>query len=234
LANYNQGSRREIERLIADGKVFLKKQVVLSPITFVNTNDEININGKKVNFLKKKEVLKFYKPKNIICSKKKQDNRKIIYEIINNKYKNFIFVGRLDFNSEGLMLLTNSSDLCRSLELPKNNFERKYEVRVYGDFDIDKLKKMSSGTNINNIIYKPFQFKITSKVKKNTNLLMTLYEGKKNEIRKIFKKINLQVNKLKRISYGPFKINKLLPGQLETATQGEIEKYENHIRYQKR
>jgi len=234
LANYNQGSRREIERLIAKKKVFLNKKVVTSPITFVDIKDDITINNKKIIFSKKNELFKFYKPKNIICSKKKQDERKIIYEVINKKYQNFIFIGRLDFNSEGLILLTNSSDISRNLELPKNNFEREYEVRVYGDFNIEKLKKLSKGGRINKKIYKPFYFKINSKIKKNTNLLMVLKEGKKNEIREIFKKINLQVNKLKRISYGPFKLNKLSPGKLEIVTQAELEKYENHIRYQKR
>jgi len=118
--------------------------------------------------------------------------------------------------------------------LPKNNFEREYKVRVYGDFNVEKLKKLSKGGRINKKIYKPFYFKVYSKIKKNTNLLMTLKEGKKNEIREIFKKINLQVNKLKRISYGPFKLNKLLPGKLEIVTQAELEKYENYIRHQKR
>lgn len=234
LANYNQGSRREIERLIEKKKIFLNKKVVTSPITFADTKDEIIINNKKVIFSKKTKLLKFYKPKNIICSKKKQDKRRVIYELINNKYQNFIFVGRLDFNSEGLILLTNSSDISRNLELPKNNFERKYEVRVYGNFEFEKLKKISKGAEINKKIYKPFEFKINSKIKKNTNLIMTLREGKKNEIREIFKKINLQVNKLKRISYGPFKLKKLLPGKLETVTEIELEKYENHIRQKKR
>lgn len=234
LANYNQGSRREIERLIKNKKIFLNKKIVSSPITFVDIKDEIIVNNKKVIFLKKTEILKFYKPKNIICSKKKQDERKIIYEIIDKKYKNFIFAGRLDYNSEGLILLSNSSKICRNLELPKNNFQRKYQVRVYGDFDINKLKKLSGGVNAGKKKYKPFKFQITSNIKKNTNLIMILKEGKKNEIREIFKKIDLQVNKLKRIAYGPFKINKLLPGKLELATQAELDKYEDHIRYQKR
>ena len=234
LANYNQGSRREIERLITNKKIFLNKKIVSSPVTFVDIKDEIIVNHKKVIFLKKTEILKFYKQKNIICSKKKKDERKIIYEIIDKKYKNFIFAGRLDYNSEGLILLSNSSKICRNLELPKNNFERKYQVRVYGDFDINKLKKLSGGVNAGKKKYKPFKFQITSNIKKNTNLIMILKEGKKNEIREIFKKIDLQVNKLKRIAYGPFKINKLLPGKLELATQAELEKYEDHIRYQKR
>ena len=179
LANYNQGSRREIERLITNKKIFLNKKIVSSPVTFVDIKDEIIVNNKKVIFLKKTEILKFYKPKNIICSKKKQDERKIIYEIIDKKYKNFIFAGRLDYNSEGLILLSNSSKICRNLELPKNNFERKYQVRVYGDFEINKLKKLSGGVNAGKKKYKPFKFQITSNIKKNTNLIMILKEGKK-------------------------------------------------------
>ncbi len=234
LANYNQGSRREIEKLIKNKQIFLNKELVTTPVTFADINDEIIINNKKVIFLKEKKIFKFYKPKNIICSKKKQDNRKIIYEIISDKYKNFIFSGRLDFNSEGLILLTNSSFFSRGLELPENKFQRKYEIRVYGDFNLHRLKNLSKGVRINGKSYKPFKFKVTSKIKKNTNLEVVLTEGKKNEIRKIFKNINLQVNKLKRIAYGPFRLNKLLPGKLETATKMEIEKYENYIRSQKR
>lgn len=146
LANYNYGSRREIENLISNKKIKLNNKIILTPVTFANEEDKISINGKKVFFKKKISILKFYKPKDIICSKNKQDKRKIIYEILNAKYKNFIFAGRLDFKSEGLIILTNDSSLTRNLELPKNKFERKYEVRVFGDFNIEKLKLKSKGT----------------------------------------------------------------------------------------
>lgn len=234
LANYNQGSRREIERLINDKKIYLNSKLVTTPATFASTNDEVLINNKKIEFIKKIQVLKFYKPKDIICSKSKQDNRKIIYEIIKPKYKNFIFAGRLDFRSEGLIILTNSSSITRDLELPINKFDRKYEVRVYGELQLDKLKKISKGITINKIIYQPFKFKIKSQIKKNTNIEMTLKEGKKNEIREILKKINLQVNRLKRVSYGPFKLNNMRPGNLQNASENEIKKYENYIRSKKR
>lgn len=234
LSNFNHGSRREIERLINNNKIYLNKKLVTTPVTFASSNDEIFIDGKKVIFNKKIEILKFYKPKDIICSKKKQDNRKIIYEIIKPEYKNYIFAGRLDFKSEGLIILTNSSLITRNLELPENKFDRKYEVRVFGEFYLNKLKKISMGTKIEGILYKPFKFKIKSKIKKNTFLEIVLQEGKKNEIRKIFKQINLQVNKLKRISYGPFFLNKMQPGDIIKVTNKEIKIYENHIRHQKR
>jgi len=230
LANYNYGSRREIENLISNKKIKLNNKIILTPVTFANEEDKITINGKKVFFKKKISILKLYKPKDVICSKNKQDKRKIIYEILNAKYKNFIFAGRLDFKSEGLIILTNDSSLTRNLELPKNKFERKYEVRVFGDFNIEKLKLKSKGTEINGIKYKPFDFTIKSKIRKNTLIEMNLREGKKNEIREIFKSLDLQVNKLKRIKFGPFALDKMLPGEIKKASDLEIKKYENYIR----
>lgn len=234
LSNYNQGSRREIERLISNNKIYLNQKLVTTPVTFASIKDEILIEGKKINFIKKTEVLKFYKPVDIICSKNKQDSRKIIYEIIPSKYKNYIFAGRLDFKSEGLIILTNSSLITRNLELPINNFERRYEVRVFGEFNLDKLKKISFGKKIKGIFYKPFKFIIKSKIKKNTHLEIILREGKKNEIREIFKEMNLQVNKLKRISYGPFLISNIKPGEIRKVTKIEMNRYENYIRHKKR
>jgi len=233
LANYNQGSRREIEKFIYDRKVFLNGKLVISPITFASINDKITINGKKIKFLKDVKVFKFFKPKNIICSKNKQDERKIIYELVKPKFKNFIFAGRLDYKSEGLIILTNSSSICRNLELPINKFERVYEVRVYGEFKLNLINKLSLGTTINKIKYRSFKFKITSAIKKNTNLIINLHEGKKNEIREIFKSVNLQVNKLKRIAYGPFKLNNMQPGSIEEVSKLELKKYENYIRDKK-
>jgi len=230
LANYNYGSRREIEKLITEKKILLNDKLVNSPATFADTNDKILINGKKIIFFKKQQIYKFYKPQKIICSKAKQDTRSIIYEILPEKFKNFIFAGRLDFLSEGLIIVTNSSEISRNLELPKNKFSRIYVVRVYGNFDLDTLRAKSKGTVINKIKYKPFVFKVKSQIKKNTILEIELKEGKKNEIREIFKSMNLQVNKLKRIVYGPFKLEKMKPGEIQIANKKEIQQYENYIR----
>ncbi len=201
--------------------------MVNSPATFANKRDKILINGKKIIFFKKQQVYKFYKPQKIICSKAKQDTRSIIYEILPKKFKNFIFAGRLDFLSEGLIIITNSSEISRNLELPKNKFSRIYIVRVYGNLDLDMLRIKSKGTIINKIKYKPFTFTIKSQIKKNTILEIELKEGKKNEIREIFKSMKLQVNKLKRIAYGPFKLEKMKPGEIQIA---KIKKKLNNMR----
>ena len=230
LANYNCGSRREIERLILKNKIRVNGKTILSPLCFVDKNDEIYIDSKKISFQKKIEILKLYKPINYICSKRKQDKRKIIYELISTKYKNYIFAGRLDINSEGLIILTNSSKVTQNLENPKNKFKRTYHVKVYGDLNLKKLKEKSKGFIYKNIRYKSFNYKILGDVKRNTWIELDLFEGKKNEIRQIFRSINLAVNKLKRISYGPFRLDKLNPAQINIASAKEISFYESHIR----
>ncbi len=231
LANYNFGSRREIEKLILEKKIIVNNQTINNPVIFASENDEIFINKRKISFFQKKdEIYKFYKPQKIICSKSKQDHRSIIYEILPKKFKNFIFAGRLDFLSEGLIIITNSSKIARNLELPQNQVPRIYVIRAYGNLNLDMLQKRSKGTVFNKIKYQPFLFRIKSRLKKNTILEITLREGKKNEIREIFKSMDLQINKLKRIKHGPFHLGKMKPGEIKIANQSEVEQYENYFR----
>ena len=148
LSSYNVGSRREVEKMIEEGRVHLNGVKLSSPVHFVNEKDSIKVDGKLVVFKKYKQIYKFYKPQGYICSKQKQDDRAVVYEILPKQFKNFIFAGRLDINSEGLLIVTNSGEISRSLELPKNEFIRKYKVRVYGILDEKKLKTLSQGTTI--------------------------------------------------------------------------------------
>ena len=115
LSYYNECSRREIEKLINQKKIYLNNHLVQSPVTFANEEDRIIVNDKIVVFKKEVEVFKFYKPYEVICSKNKQDNKKIIYEILDEKFKNFIFAGRLDFKSLVLDRINRPSDLKSSL-----------------------------------------------------------------------------------------------------------------------
>ena len=169
--------------------------------------------GNIKTFSKKNELLKFYKPKNIICSKKKQDERKIIYEVINKKYQNFIFVGRLDFNSEGLILLTNSSDISRNLELPKNKFERVYTVKIRGHLTNSNLTDIERGVSLEGLNYKPIVARVLESKKSYSWIEMVLTEGKNREIRKILASFNLTVVRLIRNSFGPFKLDNLQTGE---------------------
>jgi len=230
LASYNVGSRREVEKMIQEGRISLNGQKINSPVHFVNQRDSIKLDGKLVIYKKFTQIYKYYKPVDCICSKNKQDDRKIVYDILPKKFKNFIFAGRLDVNSEGLLIITNSGDITRKLELPQNEFSRKYRVRVYGYCDEKKIEELSKGKIINGIKYKPFTYKIFDKNKKNFWIELCLHEGKNREIRELMRSINLQVNKLVRVEFGPFKLGDLKSGDIKLAEKKEIEEYESYIR----
>ena len=230
LSSYNIGSRREVEKMIAEGRIQLNGTKLTSPVHFVDEKDSIKVDGKLVLLKKNKQIYKFYKPQGYICSKQKQDDRGIVYEILPKKFKNFIFAGRLDINSEGLLIITNSGEIARNLELPKNEFIRKYKVRVYGILNENRLKNLSQGTTIDEINYKPFKYKIFNKDKKNFWLEIELKEGKNREIRELMRNINLRVNKLIRLEFGPFKLGTLKAGEIKIADNKEIKEYENYIR----
>ena len=230
LASFGVGSRREIEKMILDGRITLNGEKINSPIHFVNNRDAIKVDNKLIIFKKFIQIYKFYKPIDCICSKNKQDNRKIVYEILPKKFKNFIFAGRLDLNSEGLLIVTNTGDISRNLELPQNKFTRKYKVRVYGKLDENKIEELSKGKKINEIQYKPFKYKILRNNTKNFWIEIHLIEGKNREIRELMRSINLQVNKLIRFEFGPFKLGNLKPGEIRMADKSEIKDYENYFR----
>ena len=229
LASYNLGSRREIEKMILEGRIQLNGKVINNPLYFVDKKDSIKLDNKLIIFKKYTQVYKFYKPIDCICSKNKQDERKIIYDFLPKKFKNFIFAGRLDVNSEGLLIITNSGDITRNLELPRNKITRKYKVRVYGDCDEKRIEELSNGKKINGIQYKPFRYKIFKNNKKNFWIELMLQEGKNREIRELMRSINLQVNKLIRLEFGPFKLANLKIGDIVLAEKKEIQEYENYF-----
>ena len=230
LSNKGYGSRREIEQLIQKKRIIVNKEIISSPITFVNNEDEIIINNKKIDIKKKLEVWKFYKPLNYITSRNKQDDRPIIYDLLPFNLKKIKTVGRLDINSEGLLLLTDDGEIIRNLELPKNKFIRKYKIRVYGYIDEASLDRISKGVKINSIQYAPFEYKLLKKGNANSWLEFNMREGKNNEIRNLCAAANLKVNRLIRLEYGPFKLKNLLAGKLEKAEEREMRLYEDHIR----
>jgi 23S rRNA pseudouridine2605 synthase len=226
LSSKGYGSRREIEQLIQKNKIIVNKEIISSPITFVNNEDEIVLNNKKINLEKKLEVWKFYKPLNYITSRNKQDDS----SLLPFNLKKIKTVGRLDINSEGLLLLTDDGEIIRNLELPKNKFIRKYKIRVYGYIDENSLNRISKGIKINNIQYAPFEYKFLKKGNANSWIEFHMREGKNNEIRNLCAAVNLKVNRLIRLEYGPFKLKNLLAGKVEKAEEKEMRLYEDHIR----
>ena len=149
-----------------------------------------------------------------VTTKDIQERPNIFDEIKLKVNKRLISIGRLDFNSEGLLLLTNNGDFARKLELPQNKFQRTYKVRIFGTIDNKIKDQLKNGIIVNSIKYKPIELQLEEEKGKNRWLTMRLYEGKNREIRKIMEHFNCTVNRLIRISYGPFNLKDLKPGQL--------------------
>ena len=230
IANCGYCSRREAEKLIEKGVVKLNSKIVKTAATLIEHNDKVEVNGKVILPLKDEKILLFHKPVGVICTKKDERGRKTIYDLLPKEYSNFHYIGRLDLNSEGLLLLTNSSEIKRYYELPKNNIKRIYKVRVYGylnekvlDSSEKRIKikdpKTGKSTTYKAKIELDDSNPKTNSNSKNTWLKFTLKEGKNREIRKICEHFDLQVSRLIRISFGEYELGNLkLEGFKEITT----------------
>jgi len=207
-------SRRDAEKLIVKNKVKLNYYICNNPATNVSINDKIIINNKIIKINNKIRIWLVYKPIGIITSSKDYRGRKTIFEIIPKSLSKIISVGRLDINSEGLIIMTNNGDLARYFELPKSEFKRIYKVRVQGKVDSVSLAKLSKGITIEGTKYKAIRAKLEKQMNSNAWIIMELKEGKNREIRKICKHLGWRVNKLIRIQFGQFNIGKLKPGEI--------------------
>ena len=215
IANAGFCSRREAEKLIEDKIVKINNKLCLHPSDTVNKYDIITI-GKKI--IKPDETVrlwKIYKPIKYICSTKDERNRKKIFDLVPKEFPRMISVGRLDFMSEGLLLLTNNGDCSRNLELPAKGYERVYRVCIRGQIETKYLERINKGIKIDNIIYKKIKIKIDKTNKNYTWLIVKLKEGKNREIRNICKYFSWKIVKLIRIQYGPYKLGSLKEGLIE-------------------
>lgn len=218
LADLGICSRREADALIKSGNVFVNSKKISELGTKVSADDVITVNEKifKLSKSPQKKLWIFYKPVGLITTHKDERNRQTVFDFLKSKIKErVISVGRLDLNSEGLLLITNDSDFAKYAESPKTGFERKYKVRVFGEIDEKMISELANGVTIDGIKYKPMLVnKLRESNGKNTWLECTLHEGKNREIRKLFEKFGLSVNRLIRFKYGPYELQNLKPGEV--------------------
>lgn len=217
-------SRRKAEELIALGQVKVNNQLITSPATLVADNDEIEISGKPIErSLTKPRMWIYHKPAGLVTTHSDPQGRPTVFQQLSDLPR-VISVGRLDLNSEGLLLLTNNGDLARTFELPSSKIERIYKVRAFGDiFAISKLK---FPVVIDEISYNPKYIELIEKAGgKNNWFEVALTEGKNREIRKIFEYCGLQVNRLIRIAYGPFFLKQLKVGKYEELAFEKFQKF---------
>ena len=206
-------SRRQAEEYILQKRVTVNGEIVESPAFNVTGDEKILFDGEKLPEIQQTRLWLYHKPTGLVTTHKDEKERPTVFDNLPAGMPRVISVGRLDLNSEGLLLLTNNGELSRKLELPSNGWLRRYKVRVHGAVDDKKLKALLKGTVIDGVEYGPVKAEIESTQGSNFWLLVTLSEGKNREIRKVMKSIGLDVARLIRLSYGPFQLGSLKKGE---------------------
>ena len=206
-------SRRMAEKLISQGRVTVNGEEVKTPAFNVSGDEKILIDGEKLPQKELTRLWLYYKPVGLVTSHKDERGRPTVFENLPAGLPRVISVGRLDLNSEGLLLLTNNGELSRKLELPSNGWARRYKVRVHGLVNLQKLQALQKGSVIDGVEYGPITATMESSQGANTWLNVTLTEGKNREIRRVMKSIGLEVSRLIRLSYGPFQLGSLKKGE---------------------
>ncbi|HJD67621.1 MAG TPA: rRNA pseudouridine synthase [Rickettsia endosymbiont of Bembidion lapponicum] len=217
ISNAGVCSRRDAEKLILDGQVKVDGVIVTSPATNVDIDNQIEVSGSLITSSQKSRLWIYYKPVGLITTHKDPLSRKTVFEQLTGLPR-VISIGRLDLNSEGLLLLTNNGDLARQFELPSSKLKRVYHVRAYGNPDL-LLKSNYKNLEIDGIFYNPQSVKLIKKSSSNAWFEVILFEGKNREIRRIFEHFGLKVNKLIRTEYGDFKLDNLKPNEYREVTK---------------
>lgn len=216
LARAGIASRREIERMIEAGRIKVNGKVLDSPALNVTDSDVIMADGKLVAGKEPTRLWRYHKPAGLLTTAADPQGRPTVFEKLPKELGRVISVGRLDINSEGLLLLTNNGELSRYLELPSTGWTRRYRVRVHGLVDKTRLESLAKGIEWEGIKYGPIIATIEqAQDRANVWIDVAIKEGKNREIRKVMEAIDLKVNRLIRVSYGPFQLGNLEEGAVE-------------------
>lgn len=215
LSRAGIASRREAERLIELGEVKVNGKVITSPALNVTARDKITVRGEPVADPEPPRLWLYYKPEGLVTSAADEKGRDTVFDHLPEDMPRVMSVGRLDLNSEGLLLLTNDGELKRRLELPSTGWLRKYRVRVKGNPTDPDLEPLRKGVTIDGERFQPMDVRLDRHQGANAWLTVGLREGKNREIRRAMTHIGLTVNRLIRTSYGPFRLNEMKPGEVE-------------------
>ena len=215
IARAGLASRREAEQLILQGRVSVNGKVINSPALNVTTSDKVVVNGKIVGAPDEARIWLYHKPVGLVTTTKDEQGRLTIFDKLPEDLPRVMSVGRLDLNSEGLLLLTNDGGVKRKLELPSTGWLRKYRVRVKGQPKDETLEPLRKGLVIDGERFQPMIVTLDRQQGANAWLTVGLREGKNREIRRAMADLGLTVNRLIRVSYGPFQLGQLKAGAVE-------------------
>ena len=215
LARAGVCSRRDAERLIAEGRVKLNGKTLDTPAVKVAIGDKLTVDGRPVGAAPVTRVWRYHKPAGLVTTHRDPAGRPTVFEHLPADLPRVISVGRLDLTSEGLLLLTNDGELARRLELPSNAWARRYRARAFGRITQAELDVLQAGIAVDGVNYRGIEAKLERSQGANVWINLTLIEGKNREVRRVLEAFGLKVNRLIRVSYGPFQLGALEPGEVE-------------------
>lgn len=229
IARAGLASRRGAEKLISEGRVKVNGEIILSPALNLSQSDRVLVDNKVLPSAQTTRLWRYNKPVGLVTSEKDEKNREVVFDNLPKNLPRVMSIGRLDLNSEGLLLLTNDGDLKRKLELPSTGWSRKYRVRINGNPSQENLEPLRTGITLNNEKFKPMTILIDRQQGANAWLTITLKEGRNREIRRALNEIGFKVSRLIRISYGPFKLDQLKPNEVEEIKRGVLRDQLNNV-----
>lgn len=215
LARRGVASRRDAEKLIEAGRIGVNGKLIESPALNVTEKDTITFDGKPVAEAQATRLWLYHKPKGLVTTTRDEKGRPTVFDALPDDLPRVMSVGRLDINSEGLLLLTNDGDVKRKLELPATGWSRKYRVRIHGAPKEEDFEPLRKGLTVDGERFQPMQASLDRLQGRNAWATISIREGKNREIRRAMEAVGFRVNRLIRISYGPFQLGELKAGTVE-------------------
>lgn len=222
IARAGLASRREAEAWIAAGRVSVNGAMIASPALNVTPADRISVDGLPLRARERTRLFLYHKPRGLVTTHSDPEGRDTIFRALPKGLPRLISVGRLDINTEGLLLLTNDGGLARVLELPATGWLRRYRVRALGRVQQDVLDRLRSGITIDGIRYGPIEATLDREQGANVWLTFGIREGKNREVRKVLETLGLKVNRLIRVAFGPFELGDLDDGAVKEIETAEL------------
>ncbi len=234
LARAGVASRREVERMIAAGRIAINGKVLDTPATIIPDLAGVSVDGKPVGKAERTRLFAFHKPVGLLTAEYDPKGRPTIYTALRNAMPSdagrVMPVGRLDLNTEGLLLLTNDGGLKRQMELPASGITRTYRARAFGDVSQAQLEELMDGVTIDGMRYGSIDANLERRTGRNQWIEMTITEGKNREVRKVLEYLGLKVNRLMRVSYGPFQLAQLARGRVDEIAKGDLDRFRSTLK----
>jgi 23S rRNA pseudouridine2605 synthase len=222
LARAGVASRREIERMIEERRVAIEGAAIETPATLLTSLKGVTVDGKPVAAPEPTRLFLYYKPKGLLTTERDPKGRPTIYDKLPAGLPRVMPVGRLDLNTEGLLLLTTDGEFKRQLELPATGVERIYRARAYGNVSQEALENLIEGVEIDGVRYGSIDANMERRTGANVWIMLKLREGKNREVRRVLEHLGLEVSRLIRVAYGPFELGELQPGEVGEILQHQL------------